>query len=183
MSARKAPEVVGGTRSPLDAAQREEGATSGSGNDLMALLGASIHTTPPVHVDGRVFTFGSKFRRHRLSVKKLLEKAVLNEETGRFSTFEIKDIQFEDNCYRTSDPAEAALIRACKRFGLEVWDQDEKDRAQAQLMAEQLIERVDDLPADLKDRLRRKLGPSAEAHDFALPFVREAAPPAPPDAE
>ena len=77
----------------------------------------------------------------------------------------MQTIAFEDGVYRTSDPVVIAAIESHKNYGRDLWDSDELRVRAERAAAEGFLARVDDLPVDIKEQLKVKLG----MRDFQMP--------------
>jgi hypothetical protein len=153
--------VVTGPRSPKEAAERESEKVKAGMLDLAMEALESVRKQGAQSRPAEVREFGSLFRGLRLTIKRSDEREV----NGITIPAKLQTVMFEDGVLRTSDPIVIAAIEGHRTYGRDIWDADELRLKTERLAAEGLLARVDELPADIKDALRVKLGMT----DFTMP--------------
>jgi len=156
--------MVSGARSPKEAAERQQADKEKSGlldkafDAITAAKNAdAVARARPVGVR----EFGSLYRNFMLTVKRSDEREV----NGITIPAKLQTICFQDGVLRTSDSKVIEVIESHRAWGRDIWDADALKVKAERAAAENFLSRVDDLPVDIKEQLRVKLG----LDDFALP--------------
>jgi hypothetical protein len=158
------PEMVSGARSPKEAAQRKEREAQKATAVDQALEALNLVKESDAVARSRpvgVREFGALFHGLMLTIKRA-DEIVVN---GITIPARLQTVRFEDGVLRTSDPIVIAAIENHKGYGRDMWDADVLKEKAERVAAEGFLARVDDLPFDIKEQLRVKLG----MEDFPLP--------------
>ena len=160
---RRGPQVVDGYRSPLNAPERkgtEDAVRKAVGGDL-GFLAVPTESTIGQPLDEAAgdpaFRFSSKIEQLQLTVREVHEPR-LDGETGRVATITCHRVAFSEGIFETRDPRMAELVRKHPRFNITFFDADEVAEKSRRAYAQDVLERVDMLPEDVKEQLRVRLG-------------------------